>query len=317
MESMSDAPVLYPRSFSAFLTRLQKARTLGARLSALASLRWRDVKPRIGLMEGLTDPTCGLNMGQTAEVLAREFGITRTDQDAFALESHRRAAKAREAGRFRPEITPLYPAPDFDPRLEDDGIRPDSTMESLARLRPVFDPRHGTVTAGNSSQITDGAGAVLVTTRERAAAWGAKPLARIRAHATAGLDPRRMGLGPALATAKVLKRGGLQVKDLGAVEINEAFAAQVLAVLKVFASGALARERLGIEGGLSALDPARVNPNGGAVALGHPVGASGSRLILTLAHEIKARDAGLGLATLCVGGGQGAAVVLERTGYTQ
>ncbi len=316
-ESLSNTPLIYSKAFTEFFARLSRARTLGQKLSTLAGFRLSMLAPRVSLMEGLTDPTCGLNMGQTAEVLAREFGIGRAEQDAFAVESHRKAAAAQKSGRLAREIAPLYAPPSFEPLSLDNGVRPDSSVEKLAGLKTVFDRAHGTVTAGNSSQITDGAVALLVTTRERAESWGVKPLARIAGFAYAGLEPKRMGLGPVYSSARLLKKLGRRLSDMQLVEINEAFAAQVLACLRAFESDTVSRERLGLDAALGALDPARLNVNGGAIALGHPVGSSGGRLLLTLALELKDRGLSTGLATLCVGGGQGAAFVLERTEYTQ
>jgi acetyl-CoA acyltransferase len=273
--------------------------------------------PRISLAEGLSDPTCGLNMGQTAEILAREFGIGRAEQDAFAVQSHLKAAAARKSGRLAREIAPVYAPPKFTPIKDDNGIREDSSVEKLGKLKPVFDKVTGTVTAGNSSQITDGAVALLITTAERAKAMGIKPLARIAGSAYAGLDPSRMGLGPVFSSAKLFKNLGLTMKQMNLVEINEAFAAQVLSCLQAFASDKISKEHLGLEGAPGEVDPAILNVNGGAIALGHPVGSSGGRLLLTLATELIERKLERGLATLCVGGGQGAAFVIERTEYTR
>jgi acetyl-CoA acetyltransferase family protein len=266
-------------------------------------------------MEGLTDPTCGLIMGRTAELLAREFGITREQSDRFAVESHNRAESARDAGRFAREIVPHLPlgAREGARALEhDDGIREAQTLEGMAKLKPYFEKPDGQVTVGNSCGITDGATALIVTTEARARALGLKPLAALRSWAWAGLDPARMGLGPVHASAKALAAAGVELADIGPIEINEAFAAQVLACGKAFESEAFAREHLGRARALGALDPARTNVNGGAIPLGHPVGATGARLLLTTAHQMAVADAELGLATLCIGGGQGGAAVLER-----
>ena len=310
-ESMSQAPLLWPQAFAFLLDDWRRAKTLGAKWSVLRRLRPALFTPRVGLLEGLTDPVCGMNMGQTAEVLAREFGLSRAAQDAFACESHRRAEAATASGRLAEEIVPLYVPPRYEPIAADNGIRPGQTVEALARLRPFFDARWGTVTAGNSSQITDGAVALLVTTEERAQAEGWAPLGYLRAWAYAGLDPRRMGLGPVFATARALDRASLTLADVELAEINEAFAAQVLACLAAFESPKFAADELGRGAALGRLDPARLNVNGGAIALGHPVGASGARLALTLLLEMRRRGLGLGLAALCIGGGQGAALLFE------
>ena len=311
VEVMSRYPLHYGPEMTALFTRLFQAKSVGARLSALASFRPSFLKPRVSLMEGLRDPTCGLLMGQTAEVLARDFGISRQDADEFATESHQRARRAREAGRFAREIAPFVPLSAKASLEHDDGIRDGQTVEQLAKLHPYFEKPDGIVTVGNSCGITDGAAALLVASRERADELGLEPLARIRAWAWAGLDPARMGLGPVFATQKVLAATGLSLGDFGVIEINEAFAAQVLACARACESEAFCREHFGTAA-LGELDLARTNVNGGAIALGHPVGATGARLLLTTAHEMAVRDVELGLATLCIGGGQGGAVVLER-----
>jgi acetyl-CoA C-acetyltransferase/acetyl-CoA acyltransferase len=318
MESLSSTPLTYNKKATAWFGRLSRAKTLGQRLGLMFGAPWAEfLKPRISLMEGLTDPTCGMNMGQTAEVLANEFGISRAQQDEFAVQSHLKAAKAQAAGRFDREIAPLFCPPSMAPVAKDNGIRPDSSVDKLAKLKTVFAKEHGTVTAGNASQITDGAVALVVTTMEQAQAMGVKPLAVIKGQAYAGLDPQRMGLGPVFSTKRLFDQLGLQMKDMDVVEINEAFAAQVLACLQAFASQEISTKHLGFDKAVGELDPAKLNVNGGAIALGHPVGSSGGRLLLTLAHELIARDKQQGLATLCVGGGQGAAFVLERTSQTR
>jgi len=266
--------------------------------------------PRIALAEGLTDLVCGLNMGQTAEVLAREFRIPREQQDAYALQSHQRAVAARE--RLREEIVPVFTAPKYEAVRDDVGPREGQTIEALAKLRPYFDRRNGTVTVGNACQVTDGAVALLIGDEATAQAWPSAPLGRIRSFAFAGLAPSRMGLGPVFAAAKALERAGLALADVDLFEINEAFAAQVLACLAAAKSDAFARDELGRDRALGEFPIDRLNVNGGAIALGHPVGASGARLLLTLLHEMRRRGVRRGLASLCVGGGQGAAFVLER-----
>jgi acetyl-CoA acetyltransferase family protein len=318
MESLSSTPLVYNQAATKWFGKLSRAKTFGQRLSLMLSAPWGAfLKPRISLMEGLTDPTCGLNMGQTAEILANEFGISRIQQDQFSVESHQKAAKAQAAGRFDREISPLFCPPTMAPVSKDNGIRADSSLEKLAKLKTVFAKEHGTVTAGNASQITDGAVALVITTMERAQAMGVKPLAVIKGQAYAGLDPQRMGLGPVYSTGRLFKQLGLTMKQMDVVEINEAFAAQVLSCTHAFASEEISTKRLGLDKAAGELDPAKLNVNGGAIALGHPVGSSGGRLLLTLAHELIARDKPMGLATLCVGGGQGAAFVLERTSQTR
>lgn len=315
VEVMSAYPLIVGTRMTALFARLAKAKSLGARIAALSSFRPSFLSPRVAIVEGLTDPTTGLMMGRTAELLARDFGLTRRELDAFACESHRRAAAARASGRLAREILPHLPlgAREGSAALDaDDSIRDDQSVEKLGKLRPYFEKPDGVVTVGNSCGVTDGACALIISTEERARALGLTPLARIRGHAFAGLDPARMGLGPVHATAKVLAKTGCALSDFGAVELNEAFAAQVIACQKAFASDRFARETLGVAKALGTLDDARLNPNGGAIALGHPIGATGARLLLTAAHELAAKDHELTLATLCIGGGQGAAVVLER-----
>jgi len=317
VEVMSQYPLTYGPEMTAMFEQLSKARSLGQRLAALARFRPSFLKPRIALLEGLTDPTCGLIMGRTAELLARDWGLTREDGDRLAVESHARAERARKEGRFAPEIVAVMPSGSREGAesvTADDGIREGQTLEGMAKLKPYFEKPDGVVTVGNSSQLTDGACALLVTTAERARALGLAPLARIRSFAWAGCEPSRMGLGPVYASAKALDDAGCELKDIGVVELNEAFAHQVLACARAFESDEFARRELGRSSALGTLDMARTNVNGGAIALGHPVGCTGARLLLTLAHQLRASNAELGLATLCIGGGQGGAVVLERIG---
>ncbi|MBL8725295.1 MAG: thiolase family protein [Planctomycetes bacterium] len=310
-ESMSNFPLLMGPELVRFFTRLGKAKGLGRRLAALLSLRPRALRPRIALLEGLTDPTIGESMGQTAERLAREFGIGRAAMDVFALQSQRRAHRAQQRGRFTQEIAALVPAPFREPCTADDGIRPEAALEALGRLRPVFDPRDGDVTVGNSCQITDGAVALLCMAESEARRQGLQPMALLRGTATAALDPAHMGLGPVHATPLALQRAGVAFAELDTIELNEAFAAQALACQAAFADPAYCRTHLGLAAPLGELDPERLNRNGGAIALGHPIAATGARLVLTLAHELRTRGARYGLATLCIGGGQGQAAVLE------
>ena len=310
MESMSQIPLFYSFEYAEWLAGLMRAKTIPARLGALARFRPRLLTPRIALAEGLTDLTCGLNMGQTAEVLSREFRITRERQDEFALASHRLAVAAR--ARLREEIVPVFAAPSLEMVPDDVGPRENQTLEALAKLKPYFDRRNGTVTVGNSCQVTDGAVALLIGDEETAGRWPTPPLGRIRSFAFAGLSPRRMGLGPVFAMALALERQGLRLSDCELFEINEAFAAQVLACLAALESDAFARAELGAKRALGSIPLERLNVNGGAIALGHPVGASGARLLLTLSMELRRRGLKRGIAALCVGGGQGAAFVVER-----
>jgi len=310
MESMSLIPLQYRFEYSEFLEGLMRAKSPVAKVAAMTRFRPDMLTPRIALAEGLTDPVCGLNMGQTAENLAREFLIPRERQDEFALRSHQRAIAARE--KLREEIVPVYVPPKYEPVRDDVGPRENQTLQALAKLAPYFDRRNGTVTVGNSCQITDGAVALLVGDDETAAGWPTPPLGRIRAFAFAALSPGRMGLGPVFAMAKALHKAALSLSAIEVFEINEAFAAQVLACIDAAKSETFCRDELGLDKPLGEIPEDRLNVNGGAIALGHPVGASGARLLLTALHEMRRRGARLGLAALCVGGGQGAAFVLER-----
>lgn len=309
VESMSNIPFLYSRESQEIFTEVFTARDLRKRLAAAARFRPKHFKPEIGLQKGLTDAVCGLNMGETAEVLAKEHHISREEQDEFALRSHRRVTLAR--AKLAEEIVPVPVPPAYsEMAIGDNGVRENQTMEALAKLRPYFDPRFGTVTAGNSSQITDGGAATLVMSGEAAAARGYRPLGKVRGFAFVGVEPERMGLGPAAATPLALKRARVAWEDIGLVELNEAFAAQCLAVARVFPSREW-HERYGTGGPIGEIDWDRTNVNGGAIALGHPVGSSANRLVTTLLKEMRRRDVQFGLATMCIGGGQGGAVVVE------
>ena len=311
-ESMSNFPLMMGPQLVRFFSRLNKARSIPQRLRTLMSLRPSALKPRIAIMEGLTDPTTGLMMGNTAELVAQRFGIDRAAMDAYALQSHHRAAAAQRSDRFTREVVPLIAPPTFANAIEaDDGIRMEQTIEALQKLRPVFDRREGDVTVGNSCQVTDGATALLVTSLAKAKKLGLEPLAIIRAAATAALSPSTMGVGPVHATPLALERAGITFEELDLVELNEAFAAQVLGCMRAFADEAYCRNEVGLANALGELDPSKVNVNGGAIAIGHPIAATGARLLLTLAHELRLRSARYGLATLCIGGGQGQAFVLE------
>ena len=311
-ESMSTLPLLLPSETMEPMARLSKARSMWQKASAVAHLRPRHFKPVAALELGLTDPTCNMIMGKTAEVLAHEFGLTRKEQDEYALRSHQRATEAEQAGRFNDERVPFFAGKKFEPVTQDVGPRANQTMESLGGLKPIFDRRDGTVTVGNSCQITDGAAAMLVTNAALAKAEGMPVLGYIRAYAYAGLDPARMGLGPVHAIDQLLRQTGLNLSDIGLFEINEAFAAQVIACTRAMASDTFCRQHLDRSSAIGQIDPDKLNVNGGAIALGHPVGATGARIFLTLLFEMRRRDVHLGIAALCVGGGQGAAILLER-----
>ncbi len=312
IESMSNIPLLFGRKMTDLFAAAMRAKGLFAKLGVWSRFRPSMLAPVVGVQQGLTDPINGLIMGKTAEILAREFGISRAEQDAFALESHRRASAATKNGILAQEIVPVPTSKDFASMIaEDDGIRHEMTPEQLAKLKPYFDRLAGTVTVGNSSQLTDGACALLAMPESRAIAEGLTPLGFLRGYAYAALDGRRMGLGPVFAAAKAFDRTGLTLADMELVELNEAFAAQVLACQKAFGSDDFARRELGREGKLGELHSDRLNVNGGGIALGHPVGSTGARLVVTLLKELRRRKLQRGLATLCIGGGQGAALILE------
>jgi acetyl-CoA acyltransferase len=313
-ESMSNLPLLYSKPMTELFASLMTAKTVQQRVTALSKFRPYFLKPIIAIQEGLTDAVCGLNMGETAELLARENDISRAEQDRFALRSHERAIAAIEKGRLKKEISPIPTPPRYETFLaEDQGPRKGQTMEALAKLKPYFDRKNGTVTVGNACPITDGSCMLVLMRADKARSLGyTKPLAKMRSFAFAGLEPERMGLGPAYSSPKALDLAGVTMKDIGLVELNEAFAAQVIAVQKMFASKKFAQEKLGRSEATGELRDEIMNVNGGAIALGHPVGATGARLVLTLAKEMQERDTQFGLATLCIGGGQGGSVVLEK-----
>jgi len=312
VESMSNIPLVYSEKMTSLFAKLASSKTAVDKVRTLLGFRPSFLKPIIGLMSGLTDPVSGLLMGNTAEVLAQDFGISREEQDIFALKSHQKAAKAKESGRFGLEsMAVVYDEAEGQYLDYDDGIRDNQTIERLAKLRPFFDRKNGTVTAGNASQITDSAAGVVLMSESEAQLRGLKPLGYLRDYAYEGLDPKRMGLGPVFATYKLFQQTGLSMDDIEIVEINEAFAAQVIACERAFASKAFAKTHFGEEEAVGAIDPSILNVNGGAVALGHPVGMTGTRLVLTVLHDLRQRGLQRGLATLCIGGGQGAALVLE------
>ena len=312
VESMSNIPLVYNEKMTSLFTQLASSKTAFDRLRALFGFRPAFLKPIVGLMSGLTDPVSGLLMGSTAEVLARDFGISRKEQDTFSLHSHQKAQKAMESGRFAQESMPIVYDTISGKLLDfDDGIRVGQSLEKLAKLRPFFDKKNGTVTAGNSSQITDAAAAIVVMSESEARKRGLEPLGYLSAYAYAGLEPKRMGLGPIFATQKLFKQTKLTMADIDLLEINEAFAAQVIACQKAFDSKIFAKTHFGLDDKVGSIDPSILNVNGGAIALGHPVGMTGTRLILTMLHELRNQGLQRGLSTLCIGGGQGAALLLE------
>ena len=312
VESMSHAPVLYNNDMVAWLGALSSAKTLLQRLQVFARFRPRHLKPIIGLLRGLTDPVVGLSMGQTAENLAYRFGISREQMDAYAMRSHQRLAAAQDNHHLG-EIEPMY-----DTRgnvyLHDDGLRRDSSMENLAKLRPVFDRPFGLVTAGNSAQVTDGAALLLLASEKAVTEYNLPVLGQIIDTQWAALEPAQMGLGPVHAITPLLKRHKLALEDVDYWEINEAFATQVLACLAAWEDRDYCKQELGLGAPLGKLDQARLNIDGGGVSIGHPVGASGARIVLHLLDVLQRNKAQRGIASLCIGGGQGGAMMIERVG---
>jgi acetyl-CoA C-acetyltransferase len=308
-EALSYTPLLFNHNAVEWYSRLAMARGLLPRLKAMAEFRLSFLKPVIGLERGLTDPVVELNMGQTAEVLAFLFSISRQEADQYAVESQLRLARAQTDGSLD-EIEPIF-GRDGTLYDHDDGVRPDSSVESLAKLHPAFERPFGKVTAGNSSQITDGACWVILASEQAVEEHGLKPLARIVDSRWAALDPTIMGLGPTLASTPLLTDHGLTLDDIGVWEINEAFAAQLIACLKAWEDTDYCRNVLGLEGALGKIDRARLNIDGGAIGLGHPVGTTGARIVLHLAHALRRLKAKRGIATECIGGGQGGAMLIE------
>jgi len=309
-ESLSHAPLVFRRSAVEWYASLFGARDLAARLKAFLSVRPSFFQPVIGLERGLTDPVVELNMGQTAEILAHDFHISRHDADAYAAESQQRLAHAHKEKYFEGELEPAFGR---DGRVfdYDDGERPDTTVESLAKLRPAFERPWGKVTAGNSSQITDGASWVILASDEAVKKYDLKPRARIVDSAWGALDPSIMGLGPVLSSTKLLQRNKLTLDTIELWEINEAFAAQVLACLAAWADESFCRRALNLPGAAGTIARDMLNVDGGAIGLGHPVGASGNRIVLHLVNAMKRLGKTRGIATECIGGGQGGAMLIE------
>jgi acetyl-CoA acyltransferase len=310
-DSLSHVPIMASRRLSRALVEASKAKSLGARLSPFRRVRPRDLIP---VAPAIAEPSTGETMGAAAERMAKENGIRREEQDVWALRSHLLAAAGTADGRLPAEIAPLYLPPGFDQVVAaDNGIRPDTSLDALARLRPIFDRRHGSVTAGNASPLTDGACALVLMNGDRALAEGRTPLGWVRSWAWAALDPAAQLLqGPAYAAPAALDRAGLSMKDIGLMEMHEAFAAQVLSNLQALSSADFARRELGRGQAVGHPDPERINVMGGSIAIGHPFGATGGRLTLTLLNEMARRDVQFGLLTLCAAGGMGFAMVLER-----
>jgi acetyl-CoA acyltransferase len=310
-ESLSNIPILHSAAFSEILVQASKARTLPGRLRTLARIRPRDLVP---VTPAIAEPSTGETMGESAEKMAKLNGVPREEQDQFALRSHRLAAAATADGRLITEMMPVYVPPKFESVVtSDNGIRTDTTYEQLSQLRPVFDRRYGSVTAGNSSPLTDGGACVLLMSEERARSLGYPPMGFIRSYAYAALDPGEQLLqAPVLAAPLALQRAGLTLNDMDLVEMHEAFAAQVLSNLVGFESQYWA-ERAGFSDPVGEVDQARLNVMGGSIAIGHPFGATGSRITVTLLNELRRRGGQFGLMTVCAAGGLGFAMVVERT----
>jgi acetyl-CoA C-acetyltransferase len=314
VDALSRAPLLYADAMVLWFADMAAARTAGQRAALFARLPFKALlAPVIGIMKGLTDPMVGLLMGQTAENLAHRFGITRSQMDAFSVRSHQRVAAAQDGGWLAPaggEVEPVYERKG-DVHPLDDGVRRDSSIENLAKLKPFFDRKYGNVTPGNSSQITDGAAWLILASEEAVRRHDLTPLGRIVDSEWAGLDPAQMGLGPVHAATPILKRNGLALNHLDYWEINEAFAAQVLGCLAAWKDAKYCKEELGLDAVMGELDDARLNVDGGAIALGHPVGASGARIVLHLLKTLKRNNAKRGMASICIGGGLGGAMLVE------
>lgn len=308
-EAMSRAPLIFNKRMVQWLSRLQRSKTMGKKLQAVAQFRPGFLAPIVALLKGLTDPVVNLNMGQTAEEVAFKFGISRLEMDEFAVQSHLRAAKAQDEG-FMSEIEPLY---GFDGTVyeTDDGIRKDSSTEKLAKLKPVFD-KYGNITPGNSSQITDGAAWVILASEQAVKDFRLPVLAKIVDVEWSAIDPSVMGLGPVHAMTPILQRYNLKLSDIDQMEINEAFAAQVLGCLSAWRDKDYCINELGLSQILGEFDMEKFNPEGGAIALGHPVGASGARLVVHCANMLVKKQQKRALASLCIGGGQGGAILIER-----
>jgi acetyl-CoA C-acetyltransferase len=314
VDALSRAPLLYNDTMVSWFSDLAAAKTAGQRAALFARMPFKALlAPVIGIMKGLTDPMVGLLMGQTAENLAHRFGITREQMDAYSVRSHQRLARAQDEGPLKSgggEVEALYDAKGNTYAL-DDGVRRDASMAGLAKLRPFFDRKYGNVTPGNSSQITDGAAWLILASEEAVKQHDLAPIGRIVDSQWAGLDPAQMGLGPVHAATPILQRHGLGLADLDYWEINEAFAAQVLGCLAAWKDDKYCEEQLGLERAMGELDEEKLNVDGGAVALGHPVGASGARIVLHMLKLLKRKNAKRGMASICIGGGLGGAMLLE------
>lgn len=313
VESMSNIPLLYNAKMTKLFADLFKARSIGQKLKTILRFRFNFLSPVIAVQQGLTDPISGLIMGSTAENLSREFKITREEQDQYAMQSHNRAEEAVKNGIFDDEIITIFNGDAKNSKIieNDEGIRNGQNMKDLSKLKPYFERNTGTVTVGNSSQLTDAAAGLILMSESKAKELKLKPIGYLKDFAYAGLDPDRMGLGPVFATAKLLKQSDIKFEDIDLIEINEAFAAQVIGCKRAFESDEFAKKELGLEKAIGKIDDKILNVNGGSISLGHPVGMSGTRIIIHALKELKRRNKQTALATLCIGGGQGGACLLE------
>ena len=310
VEAMSYAPLLLNNTMVNWLADFSRCKTMGQKLKALSKLRGKHLTPIIGLLRGLTDPVVGLNMGQTAEILAHRFNISRTDMDEFSVESHRRLAAAQD-NQYLDEIEVTYGnnGKFYD---KDDGLRRDSDMKGMQKLKPYFDRNFGKVTPANAAQITDGAAMLILASEKAVKDHDLKVMGKIVDSEWAGLDPSQMGLGPAHAMAPLLPRNKLKINDIDYWEINEAFAAQVLACIEAWKDDDYCRDNLHKKSAIGEIPHEKLNVDGGGVSVGHPVGASGARIVLHLLHVLKRNNAKRGIASLCIGGGQGGAMLIEN-----
>jgi acetyl-CoA acyltransferase len=310
-ESLSDVPILFSKNFSEALVASSKGKSVGAKLGAFKGIKLKDLAPDT---PAIAESTTGLTMGESAEKMAKENGITREAQDRFALQSHQRAAAAWASGRFKEEVMTVVVPPKYDNVVETDNtIRGDSTLEQMAKLRPVFDRKYGTLTAGNSSPLTDGAAAVMLMSEDKAKALGIKPIGFIRSYAYAATDPFDQLLqGPVFALPTALERAKIKLEEIGVIEMHEAFAAQVLSNIQWIGSKKIAQEKLNRSEPLGDIDPEKINRTGGSIALGHPFGATGARIVTTVCNELQHTGEQYGLVTVCAAGGIGVAMVLER-----
>lgn len=310
-ESLSDIPILFSKNFADALVSSSKQKSVGGKLGSFRKIRPKDLAPDA---PAIAESTTGLTMGESAEKMAKENGITREAQDKFALQSHHRAAEATASGRFKDEVMTVLVPPGYDDVVETDNlIRGDSTLEAMAKLRPVFDRKYGTITAANASPLTDGAAAVILMSEDKAKALGIKPIGFIKSYAYAATDPFDQLLqGPVFALPVALERAKIALKDIGVIEMHEAFAAQVLSNIQWIGSKKIAQERLGRSEPVGDIDPEKINLTGGSIALGHPFGATGSRIVTTVCNELQRTGQQYGLLTVCAAGGMGVAMVLER-----